>query len=132
MRNDVVETIPAGGNLPIELGFLRASLMASTAAMPPTKDTKPERGVTYAYSPAEVNTVISNAKLGDTIYFGFTANYARRMEYGFNGVDSLGRYYEQRGFGFVRKGAMNWQDIVARNARRLAQRSAFSKLPRED
>lgn len=101
-------TIPSGGNLPIKTGFLRATGQAGIGAMP-TGPTQPGEGKpqTGAYT-----LVINNAKVGDTLYFGWTAAYARRMEYGFVGTDSLGRTYNQAGFGFVRLAVQNWQQTV--------------------
>jgi hypothetical protein len=61
-----------------------------------------------------VELVILTANLGDTIYIGWTAAYAMRMEYGFQGPDSLGRVYNQPGNGFARSAAQNWPKIVDR------------------
>jgi hypothetical protein len=50
---------------------------------------------------------VSELKLGDIFGFVNTAVYARRVEYGFVGTDSLGRKYNQPPRAFVR-------DTVAR------------------
>lgn len=55
---------------------------------------------------------IAKAGIGDTIYMGFTMKYARRIEYGFEGPDSLGRVYHQTGAGMVRLSAQNWPQHV--------------------
>nr|DAH62777.1 MAG TPA: putative tail component [Caudoviricetes sp.] len=84
---------------PIDTGFLRASFTVSLNA--PVLMDGSEGG---AQNLAE----IAKAGIGDTIYLGFTARYARRIEYGFEGPDSLGRVYHQRGEGMVRLSAQNW------------------------
>jgi hypothetical protein len=104
-----------GGRLPFDTGFLWASLMASTAAMPrinpaamPVKDHK------YVFDFDAVEAVIINASVHDTIFLGYTAGYAAHQEYGGNGRPAAG---------FVRLAAMNWQQIVNRNAEKV--RKAF-------
>jgi hypothetical protein len=105
-------TVPSGGNLPIDTGFLRKSLLA-TLNQPSNKVTfKDENVNAYTYNSAQVTMVIVAAKIGDTIYAVYTAAYAARMEYGFSGVDSLGRKYNQVGRGFVRLAAQRWQQVV--------------------
>ena len=101
-----------GGNLPIDTGFLRNSFVAGL------------NGSTSLSGPDSYVIAIASAEIGDSVIGGWTAEYARRMEYGFVGQDSLGRTYNQRGFGFVRGAAMQWQEIVNRNASRLAGASA--------
>jgi hypothetical protein len=102
-----------GGRIPIVTGFLRSSLQASLTAMPPMREgAVPKEGVTYPYSGAEVALVINSAEVGDTIYVGYAAAYARRLEYGFKGEDSLGRVYDQSGRGWVRAAAEQWPQVV--------------------
>lgn len=108
-----------GGNMPVDTGYLRASLLASTDAPPDVredavgekkKDYKPltdDEGLT-----GNVAVIISGAQIGQTIYVCYTAAYARRIEYGFSGEDSLGRVYNQAGRGFVRLAAQRWPLIV--------------------
>ncbi len=50
---------------------------------------------------------VTELKLGDLFGYVNTAVYARRVEYGFVGTDSLGRHYDQPPRAFVR-------DTVAR------------------
>lgn len=102
---------------PVVDGFLRASLLASTSAMP-LIDPKANNseGASVADNDGQIALVIAGAVLGQTIYAGFTAAYARRIEYGFKGEDSLGRTYNQEGVGMVRLAAQEWANIVARNS----------------
>ena len=73
-----------GGNMPVDTGYLRNSQGASLQGMPSTG----------AQPPA---LVLLSTKLGDSIYMGWTANYAIYME---------ARY------GFARLAAQNWDFIV--------------------
>lgn len=98
----------SGGNMPIDTGNLRRSLMGSTAAMPTV-----QRGVTdFPDNSGQISLTIAGAKLTDTIYLGFQAPYALRMEYGFIGEDAIGRYYNQSGNQFVGLAAQRWQEFV--------------------
>lgn len=90
-----------GGKMPVDTGFLRNSAVAS-------KDGMPNSG-SSAYG-----LVFASLKAGETVYAGWTAAYASRMEYGFVGKDSLGRQYNQQGNGFARAAQQNWQFIVER------------------
>lgn len=104
-----------GGRMRYDTGFLWASLMASTSAMPRINpNARPTEGGTYSFDFGQVEAVIASASLEDTLYCGYTAAYAGHREYGANG---------QPADGFVRLAAMNWQLIVNRNAERV--RKAF-------
>lgn len=103
--------------MPVDTGFLRASLLASTSAMPsidkgkvPAEGARPGQ---YVEDATQIELVINGAKLGDPLYFGFTAAYAAVMEYG---TGSLPPY------AFVRTAAQGWQAIVARKEREIMQR----------
>lgn len=123
VANEVRTTVNEGGRLPIDLGNLRRSLMASTADMPTVK---PEQE-TFADSGIEM--VIAGAELGSTVYLGFQAVYAARMEYGFVGTDSLGRVYNQAGFGFVEAVSQRWPQIVAASEARTRSRFEGGSSP---
>lgn len=107
VANEVRTAVAEGGRMPVKTGNLRRSLMASTSAMPTIK---PEQ---TTFSDSGVELVIAGAELGSTVYLGFQAAYAARMNYGFVGEDSLGRVYNQTGFGFVDAVAQRWPAIVA-------------------
>lgn len=113
LANEVRVPKGAGGNMPVLTGNLRRSLMASLTEMPSVKDGP------FFNPDDQITLTIAGAKVGDTIYMGFQAIYARRMEYGFVGEDSLGRHYNQKGNGFVRLAAMNWPSIVRNAAQRI-------------
>lgn len=117
------EEVKNPANLPVVTGFLRRSLMASTASMP-SLDTKtaPDDKVKYPDNQGEINLVINGSSLGDTIFLGFTAVYARRLNYGFTGTDSLGRKYNQAGKQFAGLAAQKWPQIVSEVVRQAKER----------
>jgi hypothetical protein len=101
----------AGGRMRIDTGFLRASLMASTASMPSiNRSARPIEGGTYSYNEGQIEAVIAGAEIGDTLYFGYTASYAGHREFGANG---------QPPDGFVRLAAQNWGMTVDRNTAKV-------------
>ena len=92
-------------------GFLRASLVASTEAMPRLIRDNP--GVQVNADAGDVILVIAGADLGDTIYLGYTAKYGAMVHGGANGraprpwVDLV---------------AQRWGSIVAEKAAMVKQR----------
>lgn len=103
----------AGGNLPVDTGFLRASVRASTSEMPTLiEGAKPVKGATYSPD-GQVNLVIAGAELGETLFVGFTAIYARRVNY-------------STGYLFVELAAAKWQQIVSQVEAELLQRAGLS------
>lgn len=83
-----------GGNMPVDTGFLRGSLGAALTGMPSTGAAPPA-------------IVLLQTKLGDSVYMGWTANYAIYME---------ARY------GFARLAAQNWDYIVEKVTVEVARR----------
>lgn len=93
-----------GGRMRVKTGFLRASLMASTSAMPSINpNSRPEEGGTYSFSESSIQEAIIGAQLGQTIYLGFTAAYARPRE-----------FHD----GFVAGAALQFRSIVNKNVAR--------------
>ncbi len=106
------EPVGSGGNTPVDTGFMRATVQASTSDMPsidprarPASDAEPG---SYPYVSAPVSLVIAGAKLGQTIYVGYTAAYAAIQE-------------NRRGF--VRLAALQWQSIVDRSIAKAKARA---------
>lgn len=60
--------------------FLQASLMASTSDMPRLSIENPGSPVTPDFG--QIELVINNAELGETIYLGYTAAYGAYVHYG--------------------------------------------------
>lgn len=77
---------------PKDTGFLRSSMAAgingSVAAGPPNAYGSVSNDVAAL-------DVFSRLKLGDKCTIVYRAPYAMRLNYGFTGYDSLGRYYNQ-------------------------------------
>lgn len=96
------------GNMPVDTGFLRASLQAAINQPGAAAVVFRPPSVTSAkYDPSPVALTIAGAKLGQVIYATYGAAYAPRME---------ARY------GFVRLASQNWQDIVSRRAKIVRRR----------
>lgn len=97
--------------VPIDTGFLRNSLLASTTAMPAL--TRENPGGPGADGLAEIVLVIAGAEAGDVIYLGYTANYAAHVHYGANGRPSRP---------WVSMVAQRWEQIVATKAAEVRAR----------
>lgn len=89
---------------PVDIGFLRNSFRLDLNQLPSIGD--------EGMGIAGVSASIANIKVSDTVYLSFTAEYAMRLEYGFEGKDSLGRLYNQSGRFWVRGAAQNWNSYV--------------------
>lgn len=100
---------------PYDTGALRASLVATINAPPPVAD-KTREGASTSYNEAAIIGVISNAKDGDRVLLSYTMKYARRLEYGFVGTDSLGRTYNQPPLAWNRLAAAQWSRLVSESA----------------
>lgn len=92
-------------------GFLRASLVASTTAMPML--TRENPGVPVPADLSDVVLVINGADIGDTIYLGYTANYGAFVHYGARG---------RPGRPWVDMVAQRWESIVAAKAAEVKAR----------
>lgn len=90
-----------GGDMPIKTGFLRASRRASTEEMAPidpnAKGWGDDRIDANDSAAGAIGAVVAGMKIGDTLRTGFTAVYAPYME---------------AMFGFVRKTAQRWPQIM--------------------
>lgn len=107
MGEDMALTKPQGGRVPFDTGNLARSLMASTSGM---------QGVLTGQS---VGAVTATLPLTKAIWLGYQAEYARRMNYGLVGPDSLGRVYNQAGNYFVEGAISKWTQFVDEAAREL-------------
>jgi len=65
---------------------------------------------------ADVSVKIQGMEIGDTMEFAWTVPYARRIEYGFTGTDSLGRTFDMPGRFFVTVNAAKFPDHVKKRA----------------
>jgi len=106
--------VAKGGNIPVDTGFLRASLTAVIGDQMPASRAAPPDGGAFAFVGDQVNLVIATADLNDTITVAYTANYARHVEYGARG---------RPGRRFVFLAAQQWPRIVEEVAREAQARA---------
>ena len=97
-----------GGNMPVDTGFLRATGDAALNKLPSGESLPFSKDGAYKWSSTASLIIINQAKLGDSVYFGWSANYAPFME---------------RRYGFARLAAQNWNQIVKRAALALEKRA---------
>lgn len=94
------------GKIPVVSADLVNSLVSSVA------------GGSSATGSGSYTVAIAGYDLGQFMQFGWTMEYALRVEYGFTGQDALGRSFNQPGWQFVGKNASRWPQIVAENVRK--------------
>mgnify|MGYP003463566278 CR=1 FL=1 len=97
MFSDAQTPKATGGNLPVDTGFLRNSFVSALNG---------QGAVTGADAYA---LTIAGMELGDSIFGGWTAEYARHVEYG---------TAKMAGSFFALRAAQNWPVIVAKNAQK--------------
>lgn len=96
-----------GGRMPVVTGFLRGSLVGSVGSMP-SGPTKPDSDKPTISGDGIAAALLRwNPVKGESIFVGWSAVYARPMEY---------RY------GFMRGAADKWPDTVDRVARKVRAR----------
>lgn len=99
---DIAQTPEAkGGRMPVDTGFLRNSLVSSV------------NGGGTAKGASSYALIAGTMDAGDIATFGWTADYARRLNGGFTGQDKLGRTYNQAGRHWLEGAAAQWPAIVA-------------------
>ncbi len=86
------------GKVPVDTGFLINSFISGL------------NGTVIAQGPDAYIAAIAGYEAGDSIEMGFTAEYARQVEYGTSNM---------QGRSYVREGVLQWQAIVSANAARL-------------
>lgn len=96
---------------PVDTGFLRASLRASTSAMPALSLSNP--GGAFTVDAGEIVLVIAGAEIGDTIYLGYTAKYGAFVHYGSGG---------RPGRPWVDMVSQRWAQIVQQKAAEVKSR----------
>ena len=93
-----------GGRVPWVTGNMARSLAGQLNGLVQTAEGAPA---------GDTGAAIAMAQIGDFIHLGFQAAYARRVDGGFVGEDSLGRSYNQEGAHFVAYAASQWPVMVA-------------------
>lgn len=95
--------------VPVDTGFLRASLVASTTAMPMIRATDG----TVPGDFGDIVLVIAGLEAGETLFLGYTASYSAHVHYGANG---------RPGRPWVDMVAQRWASIVAAKAAEVKSR----------
>lgn len=105
-------SVEDGGHMPVRSGELRDSLRATSSMGGAAPVARSGKGTDLSsFASLSLNTVS-----GGSIGFFYKAPHGLRMNYGFHGVDSLGRHYDQKGYLFVEFAAQRWPTIVRKNA----------------
>lgn len=81
---------------PVKTGFLRANWIVTT----------------HLSDQSDLAAALVDTKIGETIYIVNHVVYARRVEYGFVGTDSLGRHYNQQGHHMVQQTMAELPQII--------------------
>lgn len=95
----------AQARIPVDTGFARASLRGSTESMPlidPSARGNPLQS--YAFDFSSIVLQINSLQLGQTFYFGWTANYVPYLEWG---------HSQQAPNGFIGVTMLEWPQIVS-------------------
>lgn len=95
-----------------DLGHHLASLQVGINTPPQDAIQKAPDTPARPFAIGAVDATIAGAELGDTVVASYGMAYSLRLEYGFEGTDSLGREYSQKPYAFVRTAAQNWPQIV--------------------
>lgn len=98
--------------VPVETGFLRSSLMASTTAMPVMSQDNPGAG-SFTPDMGAIELVIAGSEAGDVVYLGYVARYGAYVHFGANG---------RPGRPWVSMVAQRWPQIVATVSARVRSR----------
>lgn len=113
LAKEAGKTIPNGGRVPVKTGNLARSVVVSK---------NPPQVIDVLAKEQNFSLGVADIRPGDTVYIGWQAKYARRQNYGFSGEDSLGRTYNQAGYGFAEAAAAKWPEIVTAEGRKLGGR----------
>ena len=105
LGRELIRTKDDGGALPKLTGNLARSLLAQIGSQVQISEAKDFAGT-------DVGIIAATAILGDEVFLGYQAKYARRQNFGFVGADSLGRVYNQTGNHFVERAINMWPQIV--------------------
>ncbi len=101
---------------PKDTGALRASMVAGVNGSVPAG---PFNTYGSTSNDTEALSQIGKLKLGDKLTIVWRAPYALRLEYGFVGADSLGRFFNQAGRFFAASVSARYTSIMRAAASRL-------------
>ena len=112
---DVIEEmqrpVGAGGNLPVQTGFLRASLRVTRSA-PAMRDAAVKSDGTRVAAPDDYSLAVTGWELGTPLYASYVASYAAHVNFGTATMQPRQ---------FVGHAAMKWPSIVAANCEKLRE-----------
>lgn len=111
LAEEMTRTKANGGRVPLDTGNLYRSLLASKQEMP--------RMAAGPFPGFDIGAITASLKMSEPVFIGYQAVYARRMEFGYVGADSLGRIYNQQGNYFVAGAIAQWPQIVAQAAKEV-------------
>lgn len=95
------------GYVPKDTGVLAASLVSTLHG-----------STAITQGNGDFALVVGSMGVGGLATFTWTADYAKRLHYGFQGKDKAGRSYNQDGWHWVTELTNDWQSIVAKNVAR--------------
>lgn len=107
---------------PVDTGNLRNSLVAhanGTYISTVTGPGESSSDSTYRSGAIQSIATIMSLELGDKVTFVYHASYARRLNYGFTGYDSLGRFYNQPGRFWIERVGSRYKAIMRSAASRF-------------
>ncbi len=101
---EIMQTpVAKGGNMPVDTGFLRASLHGFTGNTAPALRDNPGGEARYNFDAGDIILLLARTPLSEPVTVAYTANYAIHQEYGAKG---------REGKAFVRLAAQQWPSIV--------------------
>lgn len=106
------QTVGAGGNLPVDTGFLRNSIAANKGTAPTAPLTR-NPGGSFSYEASDINLTILSSTPQDGLSVVYTAEYAIYVEFG-----ARGRAPRR----FVGLAAQRWPEFVRRANNALENR----------
>lgn len=107
---------------PVDTGNLRNSLVAHVNGFVTSTVTGPgasSSDSTFRSGAEQSIAAISALELGDKVTYVYHASYARRLNYGFTGYDSLGRYFNQPGRFWIERVGGRYKSIMRAAATRF-------------
>lgn len=107
---------------PVDTGNLRNSLVAHKNGSSISTVTGPGENSsdsTFRSGASQSIGTIMGLELGDRVSFVYHASYARRLNYGFTGYDSLGRFYSQPGRFWIERVGSRYKAIMRSAASRF-------------
>lgn len=101
IEEDMQVPTAKGGRMRVKTGFLRSSGVAALNSTP-SGPSKGDETMSYEWDGKQLDLTLAKLKIGDTFYFGWSANYAK---------------YREAYDGFLEAGLQNWQLYVNKAVR---------------